>query len=1093
MSQPCPSQERWKEHLDGNLPADEEAVLTEHLDGCAACRKTLETLAGGSDSLLGVARQAGEATEPSTPALHEVMAQFQLPTSETQAGPTGAPDDSLAFLTPSVRPGFLGRLGPYEIQAVIGKGGFGIVLKAFDERLHRVVAIKVLSPAFAANGAARKRFIREARAAAAVKNEHVVGIHDVQDEGQPPYLVMEYVEGVSLQDKLDKAGAVGVKETLRIGTQIAEGLAAAHKQGLVHRDIKPANILLENGVERVKITDFGLARAVDDASVTQSGTVAGTPMYMSPEQAEGLAIDHRSDLFSLGTVLYAMCTGHPPFRASGTHAVLKRVIDASPRPIREINNEVPDWLEAIIAKLHAKKPEERFQTAKEVSDMLGQHLAHLQQPTLAAKPTTPAPPAFVSQQAAVVWSRQRRVAALGFTVSGVIISAASLMLFNLPADRVSPPGVQWLLAGLGLASLLAAVWLAFDSRRRFYAAACTLVVLGIVLSVLETADVTHFFHTPIYWVDLNVDDPNIAFKIVPVVDGADPEATILAHAVRIEWQGKKKLALAPGRYWFAAMLDERLVYFETVDVDKPRAVVISWAAEFTKREKQKLQGAWHAVSGERDGSAIPADMIAAVIFGLRFEEERVTVRMAQTKETKATDKEGRFTIDPRKKPATLDLIDAMDGKTIFCVYRFTGDALQICGSPKERPSDFSTKQGSERMLFVLKRGEADGSPPPAVAPFDAGKAKQHQDAWAKHLDVPVEIENSIGMKLRLIPPGEFLMGSMQEQIVKIKKELTDAGADKTWLAAIDCEGPIHTVQLTNPMYLGIYEVTVRQFRKFVESENYKTEAERDGKGGKLPDHESRQYKYAAGTSWRNPWDFPVHDDQPVLQVSWNDAQAFCDWLSEKEGQEYRLPTEAEWEFACRAGSAGLYSFGNDAFELKAHAVINEKEPQRVGSRRPNGFGLFDMEGNAWEWCLDRFVSRYAGIAERNPRGPETGDGRAFRGGSFGSFSWGARCAMRSNDGPSERTYDTGFRIARVGHLNAKTRLAKPGWVQLFNGKDLTGWKTHPTQPGDWQVENGNLVGSARKTSLGEEGWRRRAVGREGGHGNVHPARASQKD
>jgi hypothetical protein len=284
----------------------------------------------------------------------------------------------LRFLTPSDKPGHLGKLGPYEVQTILGKGGFGVVLKGFDERLHRVVAIKVLSPAYAVNGAARKRFIREARAAAAVKNEHVVGIHDVQGDAEPPYLVMEYIDGISLQDKIDKQGSLGIKEILRIGMQIAEGLAAAHKQGLVHRDIKPANILLENGVERVKITDFGLARAVDDASVTQSGTVAGTPMYMSPEQAEGMPIDHRSDLFSLGTVLYAMCTGHPPFRASGTHAVLKRVIDASPRPIREVNNEIPDWMCNIVAKLHAKKPEDRFAKATEVAELLGGKLADVQ-------------------------------------------------------------------------------------------------------------------------------------------------------------------------------------------------------------------------------------------------------------------------------------------------------------------------------------------------------------------------------------------------------------------------------------------------------------------------------------------------------------------------------------------------------------------------------------------------------------------------------------------------------------------------------------------------------------------------------------------
>ena len=127
---------------------------------------------------------------------------------------------------------------------------------------------------------------------------------------------MQLIDGVTLQQKLDKSGALGVKEILRIGTQMAAGLAAAHKQGLVHRDIKPANVLLENGVERVKITDFGLAKIADEASVSQSGVVAGTPMYMSPEQADGEQIDHRSDLFSLGTVLYVMCAGQPPFRAA---------------------------------------------------------------------------------------------------------------------------------------------------------------------------------------------------------------------------------------------------------------------------------------------------------------------------------------------------------------------------------------------------------------------------------------------------------------------------------------------------------------------------------------------------------------------------------------------------------------------------------------------------------------------------------------------------------------------------------------------------------------------------------------------------------
>jgi uncharacterized protein (TIGR03067 family) len=364
------------------LPAIQRAAyLDTACAGDTALRQEIEgMLQSHENSGELLPRSAGQMLQDSGATEADATAAFgsEPRGRSTQIEPSNVNAHDLSFLAPSSLPGHIGRLGHYEIVEVLGKGGFGTVLKAFDEKLHRAVAIKVLAPSYAAIGSARARFIREARTAAAIKNEHVVAIHAVEDEAQPPFLVMEIIDGVSLQDKLDKKGPLPVMEILRIGLQIAEGLAAAHKHGFMHRDIKPANILLENGVERVKITDFGLARAVDDASVSQSGTVAGTPMYMSPEQAEGLPIDHRSDLFSLGTVLYAMCTGHPPFRASGTHAVLRRVIDASPRPIREINSEIPDWLCDIVAKLHAKKPEDRFQTAKEVAEVLGAALADVQ-------------------------------------------------------------------------------------------------------------------------------------------------------------------------------------------------------------------------------------------------------------------------------------------------------------------------------------------------------------------------------------------------------------------------------------------------------------------------------------------------------------------------------------------------------------------------------------------------------------------------------------------------------------------------------------------------------------------------------------------
>jgi serine/threonine protein kinase len=284
--------------------------------------------------------------------------------------------DDLQFLSPSTRPDSLGRLGHYEMLQVLGRGGFGIVFRAFDDVLQRVVAVKVMAPQIATLSPARKRFLREARSAAAVRHENVVQIYEV-GERPLPYLAMEFIPGQTLQQKLDRSGPLDVSEVLRTGRQIAEGLAAAHASDLIHRDVKPANILLEGGSQKVKITDFGLARAVDDASISQSGVIAGTPMFMAPEQALGRPIDQRADLFSFGSVLYQMVSGRPPFRAPSALAVLKRVAEEPPRPIAEIIPETPQRLCDVISKLHAKNPDDRYQSAREVADVLADCEAQL--------------------------------------------------------------------------------------------------------------------------------------------------------------------------------------------------------------------------------------------------------------------------------------------------------------------------------------------------------------------------------------------------------------------------------------------------------------------------------------------------------------------------------------------------------------------------------------------------------------------------------------------------------------------------------------------------------------------------------------------
>jgi serine/threonine protein kinase len=300
------------------------------------------------------------------------------------------------------------------------------VLKGLDTALSRYVAIKCLGPHLATSGAARRRFSREAQAAAAVVHDNVVAIHGVSEWNGLPYLVMPYVRGISLQKRLDREGPLSVPEILRVGMQTAAGLAAAHAQGLVHRDGKPANIMLEPGVERVKLTDFGLARAADDASLTRSGVIAGTPQYMSPEQARGEETDGRSDLFSLGSVMYAMCTGRPPFRAETSYGILRRITDDEPRPIRELAPEIPEWLAGLIGRLHAKRPEDRYGSAEEMADLLEQCLAHVQRPGQVALPRV-----LTHAKAGAPESQRRHRTVIVMVAAVAVAAAAMLALFPL--------------------------------------------------------------------------------------------------------------------------------------------------------------------------------------------------------------------------------------------------------------------------------------------------------------------------------------------------------------------------------------------------------------------------------------------------------------------------------------------------------------------------------------------------------------------------------------------------------------------------------------------------------------------------------------
>jgi eukaryotic-like serine/threonine-protein kinase len=722
------------------------------------------------DSLLD--RPAVAVHDPDPDATQALTGRPELAVSASQTAVgenTPTDDEALSFLAPPRRPDSLGRIGHYEVLQVLGNGGFGIVFRAFDDVLHRVVAVKVLSPLMATTSPARKRFLREARSSAQVRHENVVQVYEVGE--QPlPYIAMEFIPGETLQQRLDRLGPVEPAEVVRVGRQLAEGLAAAHAQDLIHRDIKPGNVLLEGGAGRVRITDFGLARAADDASISQSGIIAGTPMYMAPEQARGEELDQRADLFSLGSVLYQMAAGRPPFRANSTVAVLKRVADDTPRDIREVIPETPQWLCAIIAKLHAKDPGERYQSAREVAEVLADCEAQLKAN------------AKLKDYSRIPRSNPRR-----------------------------------------------------SGRRKWLAAAAVLLLPVIALAMTETAGVTHLLLGRQSTSDANT-------------SGSGPQAEAAAG-----WNG------------------------------------------------------W------------PVD-----------------------------------------------------------------------------------------------------APPPAVAPFDAAQARAHQEAWAKYLGVPVKYTNSIGMRFRLVPPGEFMMGSTPEGI---ETALEDAVEDKLWVAYIQSEVPKHKVILTRPFYLGVNEVTQADYKKVM---------------GWNPSYFAPT---GAGKEAIAGMDTTNH---PVEGANWYDAAEFCVNLSKQEklkpfylrdreeisflnGTGYRLPSEAEWEFACRAGTATRFWMGDTDddfvragwFGGKSGLGVIEASGLRThaaGELPSNPFGLSDMHGNVWEWVQDLWEPTFYGESAQEPAiNPNnrlaTNSHPVMRGGSScftGSF---CRSSIRRAYHPAASYMDIGFRVS----------------------------------------------------------------------------------
>jgi hypothetical protein len=404
---PCAPAEVLAQLLGDTLPDERATDLRAHLVGCPECQALLDRLSGSATLLSWApACRPPRRPAPDEPELAPLLEKLRgNPPAGPHLGGTPAPaDTSLSFLRPPVQEGDLGALGPYRVLAELGRGGMGIVLLAYDPGLWRTVALKVLPPG-RADDEARTRFLREGRAAAGIVHDNVVPVYAVANPPDgPSYLVMQYVEGPTLRQRIQEEGRLDAREAARICLEAAAGLEAAHRAGLVHRDIKPANIILDRAQGRAKIMDFGLARATAAAGgITRAGTVLGTPEYMSPEQVrEPERLDGRTDVYSLGVTLYEALTGEVPFRGA-PHLTLQQILSDDPRPPRRLNDRVPPDLETICLHCLRKEPARRYAGAAALAEDLRRFLAGR---PIQARPTT-------AWERGAKWARRRpAVAAL---------------------------------------------------------------------------------------------------------------------------------------------------------------------------------------------------------------------------------------------------------------------------------------------------------------------------------------------------------------------------------------------------------------------------------------------------------------------------------------------------------------------------------------------------------------------------------------------------------------------------------------------------------------------------------------------------------
>jgi formylglycine-generating enzyme required for sulfatase activity/serine/threonine protein kinase len=952
----------------------------------------------------------------------------------------------------------------YRVLKTIGRGGFGAVYLAEQESLGGMVAIKSFLPEGLTDAQRREfmeRFRREARLLARLRgHENIVQVFDwTKDASGNDYIVMEHVDGYSVAawQKLQPTNQLPIAEAVRIVREAAKGLQAAHETGIIHRDVKPENLMILEKSGRVKVMDFGTAQGggTEETKLTRHGVSFGTPFYMSPEQFQGAdKVDVRSDVYSLAVVLYNLVAGRVPFYDTNPFSLAKKIEQERPPLPSQFRPGLYPPLEAIILKGMAKNPADRYQGMVEFERALGQFIEKFSLPspkTRGGNETETAPEgAFfgVARGAKTVPAAR----ALDDSIAKRSSPGSPFESHRLPAsDPPAAAAPHAFKPSPHPAPTMPDRTPAPEAKAKGPVAGGATgdrpvsPAHGLILGPAAGDAAAPGRHQP----------ATIEFDFPPAPPAAPPKGlkastgrTGLDGAARQEHpppRSQEEISTlddepAPPRDETPAISREApATSTDPMQQAAPRLEngpsTAPFAVPFNLAEKKPGGGAACAPSGDSGAPFAPSPS-----------SKRPPVRDSGAPFAPAPGKPGRRPETPppaAAKPAPPPAPAVANRPPEPAPPRSAPNppaarqpelkAAPVAPRPAEKPREKGTapndQEGSGGLLvtlllivaiagvgvgiWALNRppivlplvqqpvATADGGANPGAAETPSLLGEGEEVRLTKLPDVAtdsVALELGLGEKivLRWCPAGSFLMGSANGT----------PGGDPD-------ERPPTTVAFAKGFWISETEVTIGQWRAFAERTGYATANERK----------------TNVETWRKP-NAEADASHPVAYVSWFDANRFCEWLTRDSPCVVMLPTEAEWEYACRARSTSQFAWGDDWRD--GQGWLNSKDAAHfrsfrdataaralrdeyalsapAGSFKANAWGLKDMHGNVWEWCRDYYGAPYPGGQVENYLGAKSGTSRVIRGGSWNDHPDFARSANRGYTEPEKATQDIGFRV-----------------------------------------------------------------------------------